>query len=215
MYTCRLSSTCIETTVLKFVRRRFLFTGGLLSRLQLSCHIATTHNDQHSGQTGYHLLRALPSSHIDSKCRNFSPDRPGLGRVNIYWYISQSHSPSGSSLVNPSGDSYPQGSNRWAQVQSIYYSAHQAVAPSNPLCLAEVLCVMDGYTFFDSRCYISLGEASYCSGVLLHLEAVRDTRNIVCENLTVLPLHDIFLCSECQWSNRCYIRYESPQPSLY
>ncbi|KAJ7588676.1 hypothetical protein C8J56DRAFT_889440 [Mycena floridula] len=25
----------------------------------------------------------------------------------------------------------------WAQVQSIYYSAHQAVAPSNPVCLAE------------------------------------------------------------------------------
>ncbi|KAK0438054.1 glycoside hydrolase family 35 protein [Armillaria borealis] len=65
--------------------------------------IPTTHNDQHSGQAG-----------------NFSPDRPGLGRVNIYC-----------------GDSYPQGSNRWAQVQSIYYSAHQAVAPSNPLCLAE------------------------------------------------------------------------------
>ncbi|KAK0202519.1 glycoside hydrolase family 35 protein [Desarmillaria ectypa] len=82
--------------------------------------IPTTHNDQHAGQAGYHLLLALPSSHIDYNRRNFSPDRPGLGRVNIYC-----------------GDSYPQGSNRWAQVQSIYYSAHQAVAPSNPLCLAE------------------------------------------------------------------------------
>ncbi|SJL04082.1 related to Probable beta-galactosidase C [Armillaria ostoyae] len=82
--------------------------------------IPTTHNDQHSGQAG-----------------NFSPDRPGLGRVNIYWYILRSLSPSGISLVNSSGDSYPQGSNRWAQVQSIYYSAHKAVAPSNPLCLAE------------------------------------------------------------------------------
>ncbi|KAG7094115.1 hypothetical protein E1B28_007729 [Marasmius oreades] len=65
--------------------------------------VPITHNDQHAGQAG-----------------NFSPDRPGLGRVNIYC-----------------GDSYPQGSSSWAQVQSIYFSAHKSVAPSNPLCLAE------------------------------------------------------------------------------
>ncbi|KAJ7212285.1 glycoside hydrolase family 35 protein [Mycena pura] len=35
------------------------------------------------------------------------------------------------------GDSYPQGANSWAQVQAVYYSDHKAVAPSNPLCLAE------------------------------------------------------------------------------
>ncbi|KAI0091585.1 glycoside hydrolase family 35 protein [Irpex rosettiformis] len=63
---------------------------------------AITFNDQHSGQNG-----------------NFSPDRPGTGRVNIYC-----------------GDSYPQ-SNSWAQVQAIYYSYHEASAPSNPTCLAE------------------------------------------------------------------------------
>ncbi|KII85955.1 glycoside hydrolase family 35 protein [Plicaturopsis crispa FD-325 SS-3] len=51
---------------------------------------------------------------------NFSPDLPGTGRVNIYC-----------------GDSYPQGANSWAQVQSIYRSGHVAVAPNNPLCLAE------------------------------------------------------------------------------
>ncbi|KAF8578602.1 glycoside hydrolase family 35 protein [Ramaria rubella] len=51
---------------------------------------------------------------------NFSPDLGGEGAVNIYC-----------------GDSYPQGSSSWAQVQSIYYSDHKAVAPSNPLCLAE------------------------------------------------------------------------------
>ncbi|KAI0339557.1 glycoside hydrolase family 35 protein [Trametopsis cervina] len=50
---------------------------------------------------------------------NFSPDLPGTGRVDIYC-----------------GDSYPQ-SNSWAQVQSVYYADHKAVAPSNPLCLAE------------------------------------------------------------------------------
>ncbi|GJJ13402.1 hypothetical protein Clacol_007656 [Clathrus columnatus] len=52
---------------------------------------------------------------------NFSPDLGGEGAVNIYC-----------------GDSYPQGTNSWAQVQSVYYSNHEAVAFSNPLCLAEV-----------------------------------------------------------------------------
>ncbi|KAL1742367.1 glycoside hydrolase family 35 protein [Schizophyllum fasciatum] len=65
--------------------------------------VPITHNDKHSGQTG-----------------NYSPDRPGEGRVDIYC-----------------GDSYPQGKNRWTNPQSIYRSAHEAVAPSNPLCLAE------------------------------------------------------------------------------
>ncbi|KAJ7729673.1 glycoside hydrolase family 35 protein [Mycena maculata] len=50
----------------------------------------------------------------------FSPDLVTLGAVNIYC-----------------GDSYPQGANSWAQVQSVYYSDHEAVAYSNPLCLAE------------------------------------------------------------------------------
>ncbi|TRM69220.1 glycoside hydrolase family 35 protein [Schizophyllum amplum] len=65
--------------------------------------VPITHNDKHSGQTG-----------------NYSPDRPGEGRVDIYC-----------------GDSYPQGKNSWTNPQSIYRSAHEAVAPSNPLCLAE------------------------------------------------------------------------------
>ncbi|KAH7924781.1 glycoside hydrolase family 35 protein [Leucogyrophana mollusca] len=50
---------------------------------------------------------------------NFSPDEPGT-HVNIYC-----------------GDSYPQGQNSWAQVQTVYYSDHEAVAYSNPLCLSE------------------------------------------------------------------------------
>ncbi|KAH7914518.1 glycoside hydrolase family 35 protein [Hygrophoropsis aurantiaca] len=50
---------------------------------------------------------------------NFSPDEPGT-HVNIYC-----------------GDSYPQGQNSWAQVQTVYYSDHEAVAYSNPLCLTE------------------------------------------------------------------------------
>lgn len=64
--------------------------------------VPITHNDQHSGQTGY-----------------FAPGT-GLGEVDIYC-----------------GDSYPQGTSRWNQVQQIYYQYHKAVAPSNPLCLAE------------------------------------------------------------------------------
>ncbi|KAF8882056.1 glycoside hydrolase family 35 protein [Gymnopilus junonius] len=45
---------------------------------------------------------------------NFSPDKPGT-HVDIYC-----------------GDSYPAG-----QVQAVYYSDHVAVAPTDPLCLAE------------------------------------------------------------------------------
>ncbi|KAL9713437.1 hypothetical protein Ac2012v2_003047 [Leucoagaricus gongylophorus] len=64
----------------------------------------------------------VPIIHNDQhagQAGNFSPDLPGT-HVDIYC-----------------GDSYPQGGNNWAQVQSIYYSAHKAVAPSGPLCLAE------------------------------------------------------------------------------
>ncbi|KAG6910916.1 hypothetical protein DXG01_006599 [Tephrocybe rancida] len=64
----------------------------------------------------------VPITHNDQhagQAGNFSPDRPGT-HVDIYC-----------------GDSYPQGANRWAQVQAIYYSAHVANAPNNPLCLAE------------------------------------------------------------------------------
>ncbi|KAJ3852093.1 glycoside hydrolase family 35 protein [Lentinula lateritia] len=102
------------------------FVGTLLPPLlqRLTNVVAITHNDQHSGENG-----------------NFSPDLPGPGQVNIYWcflLIVQS------GLLHPkikpniySGDSYPQGSNSWAQVQSVYYPFHEAVAFSNPLCLAE------------------------------------------------------------------------------
>ncbi|KAJ4474972.1 glycoside hydrolase family 35 protein [Lentinula aciculospora] len=65
----------------------------------------------------------IPITHNDQHSGengNFSPDLPGPGQVNIYC-----------------GDSYPQGVNSWAQVQSVYYSFHEAVAFSNPLCLAE------------------------------------------------------------------------------
>ncbi|KAJ3482157.1 hypothetical protein NLI96_g7176 [Meripilus lineatus] len=65
----------------------------------------------------------IPITHNDQHAGaagNFSPDLPGTGRVNIYC-----------------GDTYPQGASRWSQVQTVYYSNHQAVAPNNPLCLAE------------------------------------------------------------------------------
>ncbi|KAJ3994765.1 glycoside hydrolase family 35 protein [Lentinula boryana] len=65
----------------------------------------------------------IPITHNDQHSGengNFSPDLPGPGQVNIYC-----------------GDSYPQGANSWAQVQSVYYTFHEAVAFSNPLCLAE------------------------------------------------------------------------------
>ncbi|TCD69623.1 hypothetical protein EIP91_006848 [Steccherinum ochraceum] len=65
----------------------------------------------------------VPITHNDQHAGatgNFSPDLPGTGRVNIYC-----------------GDSYPQGSSHWSQPQAVYYSNHEAVAHSNPLCLAE------------------------------------------------------------------------------
>ncbi|KAF7346101.1 Beta-galactosidase [Mycena sanguinolenta] len=64
----------------------------------------------------------VPITHNDQHAGlngNFSPDLPGV-HVDIYC-----------------GDSYPQGANSWAQVQAVYYSNHEAVAFSNPLCLAE------------------------------------------------------------------------------
>ncbi|KAE9383530.1 hypothetical protein BT96DRAFT_1009062 [Gymnopus androsaceus JB14] len=71
---------------------------------------------------------------------NFSPDLPGPGQVNIYC-----------------GDSYPQGSNSWAQVQSIYYTFHEAVAFSNPLCLAEKPIGGTGYEIYST----DLTDADY------------------------------------------------------
>ncbi|ETW78704.1 glycoside hydrolase family 35 protein [Heterobasidion irregulare TC 32-1] len=65
----------------------------------------------------------IPTTHNDQHAGqggNFSPDLPGNGSVNIYC-----------------GDSYPQGTSRWNQVQTIYMSVHKNVAPSSPLCLAE------------------------------------------------------------------------------
>ncbi|KAL1710662.1 glycoside hydrolase family 35 protein [Schizophyllum commune] len=88
--------------------------------------VPITHNDKHSGQTG-----------------NFSPDRPGEGRVNIYC-----------------GDSYPQGKNRWVNPQSIYRSAHEAVAPSNPLCLAEVVLLRLMGSQFAGAFLIQWGEVA-------------------------------------------------------
>lgn len=70
---------------------------------------------------------------------NFSPDLGGEGAVNIYC-----------------GDSYPQGTNSWAQVQSVYYSDHEAVAFSNPLCLAEF-----GGGFLLSWGEVSMGGTGY------------------------------------------------------
>ncbi|THG96966.1 hypothetical protein EW026_g4966 [Hermanssonia centrifuga] len=66
-----------------------------------------------------YLLAITENDQHGGAAGNFSPDLPGTGRVNIYC-----------------GDSYPQ-STRWTQVQAVYYSDHEAVAPSNPLCLAE------------------------------------------------------------------------------
>ena len=116
--TCRMLSTYTVPTGSLFVSHM-----SLSSQQKFKCCVAITHNDQHAGGAG-----------------NFSPDLPGPGQVDIYWYVFYLTS----YLLEPwgwryiSGDSYPQGANRWATVQTIYWSNHVAVAPNNPLCLAEV-----------------------------------------------------------------------------
>ncbi|CAK5269747.1 unnamed protein product [Mycena citricolor] len=83
--------------------------------------IPITFNDQHSGANGStRFISKLMQISLNIVCRYFSPDAGGEGAVNIFC-----------------GDTYPQGTNSWSQVQSVYYSLHKAIAPSNPLCLAE------------------------------------------------------------------------------
>ncbi|KAJ7164663.1 glycoside hydrolase family 35 protein [Mycena crocata] len=115
------------TAISKIIARNQITNGGPIILVQAE-------NEFSAGQTRSPYMQAvidtyrangvvIPITHNDQhagQAGNFSPDLPGTGAVDIYC-----------------GDSYPQGANSWAQVQSIYYSAHKAVAPSNPLCLAE------------------------------------------------------------------------------
>ncbi|KAJ7855955.1 glycoside hydrolase family 35 protein [Mycena olivaceomarginata] len=115
------------TAISKIIARNQITNGGSIILVQAENEFSAGTTQSPYMQAVIDTYRAngvvIPITHNDQhsgQAGNFSPDLPGTGRVNIYC-----------------GDSYPQGANSWAQVQSIYYSAHKAVAPSNPLCLAE------------------------------------------------------------------------------
>ncbi|PFH50283.1 glycoside hydrolase family 35 protein [Amanita thiersii Skay4041] len=114
------------TAISKIIAQNQISNGGPIVLVQAENEYSASTSNNIYMQAIIDLYRAngivVPIIHNDQhagQAGNFSPDRPGT-HVDIYC-----------------GDSYPQGSNRWAQVQAIYYSAHEAVAPSNPLCLAE------------------------------------------------------------------------------
>ncbi|KAJ7134399.1 glycoside hydrolase family 35 protein [Mycena epipterygia] len=115
------------TAISKIIARNQITNGGPIILVQAENEFSAGTTQSPYMQAVIDTYRAngvvIPITHNDQHggaTGNFSPDLPGTGRVNIYC-----------------GDSYPQGANSWAQVQSVYYSNHKAVAPSNPLCLAE------------------------------------------------------------------------------
>ncbi|KAK7048172.1 beta-galactosidase [Favolaschia claudopus] len=115
------------TAISKIIARNQITNGGPIILVQAENEFSAGTTQSPYMQAVIDTYRAngvvVPITHNDQhagQAGNFSPDLPGTGRVNIYC-----------------GDSYPQGANSWAQVQSVYYSNHKAVAPSNPLCLAE------------------------------------------------------------------------------
>ncbi|KAJ7645563.1 glycoside hydrolase family 35 protein [Mycena polygramma] len=115
------------TVISKIIAKHQITEGGPIILVQAENEFSAGTTQSPYMQAVIDTYRAngvvIPITHNDQhagQAGNFSPDLPGTGRVNIYC-----------------GDSYPQGANNWAQVQSVYYSNHKAVAPSNPLCLAE------------------------------------------------------------------------------
>ncbi|KAJ4469138.1 glycoside hydrolase family 35 protein [Lentinula lateritia] len=114
-------------TVAQLISRNQVTEGGPIILVQAENEFSASSVNSPYMQAVIDTHRAngvvIPITHNDQHSGengNFSPDLPGPGQVNIYC-----------------GDSYPQGFNSWAQVQSVYYPFHEAVAFSNPLCLAE------------------------------------------------------------------------------
>ncbi|KAJ7354055.1 glycoside hydrolase superfamily [Mycena albidolilacea] len=103
------------TATSKIIARNQITNGGSIILVQAENEFSAGTTQSSYMQTVIDTYRAngivVPITHNDQhsgQAGNFSPDLPGTGRVNIYC-----------------GDSYPQGANSWAQVQSIYYSELQ------------------------------------------------------------------------------------------
>ncbi|KAF8078179.1 glycoside hydrolase family 35 protein [Lyophyllum atratum] len=107
------------TAVSKIISKNQITNGGPIILVQAENEFSASASNNIYMQAIIDLYRAngivVPITHNDQhagQAGNFSPDRPGT-HVDIYW------------------------SEQMGSVQAIYNSAHQAVAPSNPLCLAE------------------------------------------------------------------------------
>ncbi|KAJ3902306.1 glycoside hydrolase family 35 protein [Lentinula edodes] len=116
-------------TIAQLISRNQVTEGGPIILVQAENEFSASSVNSPYMQAVIDTHRAngvvIPITHNDQHSGengNFSPDLPGPGQNKTNKY---------------SGDSYPQGSNSWAQVQSVYYPFHEAVAFSNPLCLAE------------------------------------------------------------------------------
>ncbi|KDR80837.1 hypothetical protein GALMADRAFT_135938 [Galerina marginata CBS 339.88] len=114
------------TTMSKIIAQNQITNGGPIILVQAENEYSASASHNIYMQAIINLYRAngivIPTTHNDQHAGlngNFSPDKGGT-HVDIYC-----------------GDSYPQGTSRWSQVQSVYYSLHVQNAPSNPLCLAE------------------------------------------------------------------------------
>ncbi|KAF9472855.1 glycoside hydrolase family 35 protein [Pholiota conissans] len=114
------------TAITKIIARNQITNGGPIILVQAENEYSASASNNIYMQAIIDLYRAndivVPITFNDQHAGqngNFSPDKPGT-HVDIYC-----------------GDSYPQGTNSWAQVQAVYYSNHEASAPTNPLCLAE------------------------------------------------------------------------------
>ncbi|KAH9479183.1 putative beta-galactosidase A [Psilocybe cubensis] len=115
------------TAISQIIAKNQITNGGPIILVQAENEYSASASNDIYMQAIIDLYRSngivIPTTHNDQHAGlngNFSPDKPGT-HVDIYC-----------------GDSYPQGSNSWAQVQSVYYSNHVASAPSDPLCLAEL-----------------------------------------------------------------------------
>ncbi|KAF8202416.1 glycoside hydrolase family 35 protein [Pholiota molesta] len=138
------------TSITKIIARNQITNGGPIILVQAENEYSASASNDIYMQAIIDLYRAngivVPITFNDQhagQAGNFSPDKAGT-HVDIYC-----------------GDSYPQGANSWAQVQAVYYSNHEAAAPSNPLCLAEVRPTF--VVHFDSS-WLLLGWGSVARG---------------------------------------------------
>ncbi|KZV68017.1 glycoside hydrolase family 35 protein [Peniophora sp. CONT] len=116
-----------QTSISKILAKNQITNGGPIILVQAENEFTEGAGRSDYMQAVIDTLRAngivVPLTFNDihsGQAGNFSPDKGGEGAVDIYC-----------------GDTYPQGKSKWAQTQLVYYDYHKAVAPSNPLCLAE------------------------------------------------------------------------------